>query len=143
VAEGATVLVGAGSRAHFEKMFGAPHRVDNDALQRSPRHAEIVEVGERKVLSDGKRAVELHPIENPHAEGMLIGYLPDERLGFVADLWSPGRDALGDKPTPGQAALVAGVRKAGIAPVRFAGGHGTVAEYAPLAALATPPQASR
>ena len=143
VAEGATVLVGPGSRAHFAKVFSAPHRVDGDALQRNPRRAEIVEVAERRVLTDGRRSVELHPIENPHAQGMLIGYVPDARLGFVVDLWSPGRDALGDKPTPGQAALVAGVRKAGIAPTRFAGGHGTVADYAPLAALAAPPQAAR
>jgi len=30
---------------------------------------------------------------------------------------------------------VAGVKKAGIAPVKFAGGHGGTADYAPLAAL--------
>jgi glyoxylase-like metal-dependent hydrolase (beta-lactamase superfamily II) len=143
VAEGATVLVGAANRAHFARVFSAPHRVDDDQLQRNPRPAEILEVTEKQVLSDGKRSVELHPIENPHAEGMLFAYLPEARLGFVTDLWSPGRDALGDKLTPNQAALVAAVKKAGIDPARFAGGHGTVADYAPLAALAREPQASR
>ncbi|MGH7307419.1 MAG: hypothetical protein ACREK6_01860 [Candidatus Rokuibacteriota bacterium] len=33
-------------------------------------------------------------------------------------------------------ALVAAVKKAGISPTRFAGAHGSVADYAPLAALA-------
>jgi len=61
----------------------------------------------------------------------------------VADLWSPGRDKLGDKPTPGQAALVAAVTRLSSTPERFAGGHGSVADYAPLAALAAQPQASR
>jgi hypothetical protein len=32
-------------------------------------------------------------------------------------------------------ALVAGVKKAGIAPAKFVGGHGSIADYAPLAAL--------
>jgi hypothetical protein len=55
--------------------------------------------------------------------------IPDARLGFCTDLWSPGRDQLGDKPTPGQADLVTAVKKLGLKPERFAGGHGTVVAY--------------
>ena len=33
-------------------------------------------------------------------------------------------------------AVVNGVKKAGIAPLKFVGGHGTSSDYAPLAALA-------
>src|SRR5207302_8191669 len=135
--------VGEGNRAHFDQVFKAPHRVEGDALQESPRTVTLEEIADRRVLGDGKRTVEILRVENPHAEGMLIGYVPDARLGWVADLWSPGRDKLGDKPTPGQAALVAGVRRLGSTPLRFAGGHGTVAEYAPLAALAQQPQVAR
>jgi hypothetical protein len=72
---------------------------------------------------------------NPHAEGLLIGYIPDARLGFVTDIWSPGAAPLPDKLNPALAALVAGVKKAGISPAKFAGGHGGTADYAPLAAL--------
>ena len=143
VAEGASVLVGLGNRAHFEKVFNAPHRVDGDALQENSRPLQLEEIADRKVLSDGKRIVEILRVENPHAEGMLIGYLPGDRLGWVADLWSPGRDKLGDKPTPGQVALVVAVKRLSSTPERFAGGHGTVADYAPLAALAEQRQASR
>jgi len=67
---------------------------------------------------------------------MVIGYVVDQRLGFVTDLWSPGRDPLPATITPEQAALVNGVKKAGISPQRFAGGHGATGDYAPLAALA-------
>jgi hypothetical protein len=74
--------------------------------------------------------------ENPHADGMLIGYIADARLGFVTDLWSPGAAPLPDKITPALAAVVNTVKKAGIAPLKFAGGHGATADYAPLAALA-------
>jgi glyoxylase-like metal-dependent hydrolase (beta-lactamase superfamily II) len=135
-AAGANVIVGAGNGMHFGTVFALPHRLDGDALQRSPRKVEVQEVEGKRVLGDGRRTVELYRIDNPHADGMLLTYVPDAKLGFVVDLWSPGRDKLGEKPTPGQAALVAAVKKLDLAPQRFAGGHGTAAEYAPLAALA-------
>jgi hypothetical protein len=72
---------------------------------------------------------------NPHAEGMLFGYVPQARLGFVTDLWSPGAAPLPDKLNPNLQAVVNSVKKAGIAPSKFAGGHGSTADYAPLSAL--------
>jgi hypothetical protein len=72
---------------------------------------------------------------NPHAEGLMIGYVPDLKLGFATDIWSPGAGALPERLNPALAALVAGVKKAGITPLKFAGGHGGTADYAPLAAL--------
>jgi hypothetical protein len=54
----------------------------------------------------------------------------------VTDLWSPGRDPLPPKINPALASVVNGVKKAGLQPVRFAGGHGAVGEYPPLEALA-------
>jgi len=110
--------------------------VDDDLLQRKPRRTEIVEVDGKWTVGDGRRQVGAYAVDNPHAEAMLIGYLPDARLGFVTDLWSPGRDALGAKPTAGQTALVAAVRKYGIDPERFAGGHGSTAPYGDLAKIA-------
>ena len=144
VAQGASVLVGKGNGAHFEKVFAAPHRVDGDSLEKSPRKPGIEEIADRKVLDDGTRKVEILRIDNPHADGLLIAYVPDAKIGFVVDIWSPGRDKLGDKPTPGQAALVAAVARLSSTPERFAGGHGSVADYAPLAALAKQePRAAR
>ena len=134
--EGATLVVGKGARQHFQRVLAAPHRVDDDLLQRKPRRTEIVEVDGKWTVGDGRRQVGAYAVDNPHAEAMLIGYLPDARLGFVTDLWSPGRDALGAKPTAGQTALVAAVRKYGIDPERFAGGHGSTAPYGDLAKIA-------
>jgi len=53
----------------------------------------------------------------------------------VTDIWSPGAGPLPDKLNPALTSLVTGVKKAGIEPAKFAGGHGTTADYAPLAAL--------
>lgn len=134
--EGSTLVVGAGAKAHFERVLKAPHRIDNDLLQQKPRRSEIVEVTDSWKVGDGKREVAVYLVPNPHAEAMLIGYIPDQKLGFVTDLWSPGRDALGAKPTPGQSAVIAAVRKFGLAPERFAGGHGSTGSYPELEKLA-------
>lgn len=133
---GATIVTGKGTAAHFRRVLAAPFARNPDLSASDLSRTPIVEVTGKHVLGDGTRQVELHLIEpNPHAEGLLIGYLPDARLGYVTDIWSPGPAPLPERLTPNLAALVAGVKKAGITPARFAGGHGSSAEYAPLAAL--------
>jgi glyoxylase-like metal-dependent hydrolase (beta-lactamase superfamily II) len=133
---GATIVTGQGTAEHFKRVLAAPFTrnpvMSPSDLTRTP----IVEVMGKHVLSDGTRQVELYVLDpNPHADGLLIGYVPDAKLGFVTDIWSPGAGPLPDKLNPALAALVAGVKKAGIAPAKFAGGHGGAADYAPLAAL--------
>ena len=52
VAEGATVIVPAPTKAYFEQVAKAPHAVSPDALQKQPRPANIVEVAETMTLKD-------------------------------------------------------------------------------------------
>ena len=86
-------------------------------------------------MTDGQREVSAHLTENPHVDGMLIGYVADARIGFVTDIWSPGAGPLPKQITSPLAALVMAARRAGISPLRFAGGHGSTGEYAPLAGM--------
>ena len=135
-AQGATIVGGRGTTPHYRRVLAAPFTRNPDLPSRDLRNTPIIEVDSKHVLTDGRREVHAYVIEpNPHAEGLLIGYLPETRLGFVTDIWSPGAGAPPEKLNPALAALVAGVKRAGIAPQRFAGGHGAVADYAPLAAL--------
>lgn len=136
VAEGATLVVGGGAGEYFRRALERPDVLASGTEGMHPPSPDVIEVLDRRVLGQGDRTVELIRIENPHAEGMLIAYVPSAKLGFVTDLWNPGRDKLGEKLTPGQAAVVTAVTRAGLAPERFAGGHGTVGPYAPLKALA-------
>jgi len=131
-AAGATIYAGAGNGAYLRRMMTAPHNVRKDALSKRPRAVNVVEVADKRVLSDGQRTIELYRIANGHAEGMLIGFIPEAKLGYVTDLWAPGRDT--EFGTARQRALVDAVEKAGIRPERFAGGHGAVASYADFAA---------
>jgi glyoxylase-like metal-dependent hydrolase (beta-lactamase superfamily II) len=134
-AEGATLVVGQGAGAHYRQALASPFTRNPDLPARDLSKTPVVEVVDKHVLSDGQREVHAYLLANPHANSLLIGYVADAKLGFVTDIWSPGAGPLPEKLTPPLAALVAGVKKAGIAPEKFAGGHGTVADYAPLAAL--------
>jgi glyoxylase-like metal-dependent hydrolase (beta-lactamase superfamily II) len=134
-AQGAALVVGQGTAAHYRRVLARPFTRNPDLPARDLSKTEIIEVTDKRVFSDGQQTVEAYVIENPHADGLLIGYVPTARLGFVTDIWSPGAGALPDKLNPNLAAVVAGVKKAGISPEKFAGGHGSVADYAPLAAL--------
>jgi glyoxylase-like metal-dependent hydrolase (beta-lactamase superfamily II) len=135
VAEGATVIVGQGNKEHFERMFSAPATIARDRLQRNPRKAKIIEVSAKHVLAGRGRSVEIYLIDSQHSIGTLIAYVPDAKLGFVTDLWSTNAP-LGPRLTQGQMELVAGVKKWGIEPERFAHGHGSPAPFAPLLKLA-------
>lgn len=76
------------------------------------------------------REEKLYKVAKGHAEGMLIAYVADARVGFVTDLWSP----VGDQtPTPNSVDLLATVKALGIDPAaRVASGHGGVASLAEL-----------
>jgi glyoxylase-like metal-dependent hydrolase (beta-lactamase superfamily II) len=134
-AQGATLVVGNGAGDHFRKVLAAPFTRNPDLASRDLSKTPIIEVADKHVLSDGQREVSAYITENPHAAAYLIGYVADARLAFVTDIWSPGVP-LPPKMNPGLAAVVNTVKKAGIQPLTFAGGHGSSAPYALLAALA-------
>ena len=136
-AQGATIVLGKGTGEHFRRVLAAPFTRNPDLPARDLSRTPIVEVVERHVLGDGQREVHAYVLDNnnPHSVGLLIGYVPDAKLGFATDIWSPGAAPLPDKLNPALASVVAVVKKNGISPTRFAGGHGSVADYAPLAAL--------
>ena len=135
VAEGATVIVGKGNKEHFARMFTAPAKVLDDRLARHPRKANIVEVDGKYVLKDGKREFQTYLIDSQHAIATLMSYVPDAKLGFIVDIWSTAAP-LPPKPTAGHREVVAGVKKWGLTPERFAHGHGQPAPYAPFAKFA-------
>jgi hypothetical protein len=61
-----------------------------DRLQRSNRAASITAVNDKLVLSDATRTLELHHLaNNPHDEGMLVAFLPREKLLVEADMYTP------------------------------------------------------
>ncbi len=134
--EGAVLVVGQGAAQHYRKVLAAPMERDPDMKPMDFSGVQILEVPESHVMSDskGRQVIAYAMQNNPHAKGMLMVYVPDAKLGFVTDLWSPGVP-LPDKPNPALISVVRTVQRAGIQPERFAGGHGGVAPYGELAKL--------
>jgi glyoxylase-like metal-dependent hydrolase (beta-lactamase superfamily II) len=65
------------------------------------------------VVSDGVRTLELHPVAgNPHAVGMLMAYLPTEKILVHGDLYSPpAPNAPALRPTPASTSLRNNIRR--------------------------------
>jgi len=130
VADGATLVVGKGDGAFFRKVLSAPQGL-NANKPKGTIAPRVVEVADKWSVNDGGRPIEAYLIDNPHADGYLIPYVPDAKLGFVTDLWNPGPPVM--NVNPNMTAVVRGMDKWGIKPERFAGGHGAVGNYADLA----------
>jgi glyoxylase-like metal-dependent hydrolase (beta-lactamase superfamily II) len=137
LAQGAVLVVGQGARDHYRKALAAPMLRNPDMKPVDFRQLQILEVPESHVISDsaGRQVVVYAMLDNPHAKGLLMPYVPHAKLGFVTDVWTPGLP-LPEKPNPALMSVVNTVKRAGITPERFAGGHGSVAPYDGLAKLA-------
>lgn len=96
-AEGATILTYQMNKPYYEKTFALPRTLAPDKLSQSKKRAVIEAVGEKRVLTDGTRTIELYHVPNEHNEGMLIAYLPKEKIVVEADLYNPGA---ANAPTP-------------------------------------------
>src|SRR5262249_35027997 len=104
--------------------------------------ATVEGVADIKELSDGERTLKLISVPSQHAKGMLVAYLPKEKLLFVSDLYTPGTPVeVGDANA---VALNAALTKANAPVDRIVGGHGGVGPYKDLSkvgAIPKPPDA--
>ncbi|MGE5326881.1 MAG: MBL fold metallo-hydrolase, partial [Deltaproteobacteria bacterium] len=95
VAEGATIITQQNNVAFLEKALNTPRTLMNDTLAKNPKKAKVEGVAEKKVYSDGTRTVEFyHTWPVPHSNGLLIAYIPKEKVLFQGDFSvNPGEPA--------------------------------------------------
>jgi glyoxylase-like metal-dependent hydrolase (beta-lactamase superfamily II) len=95
VAEGAIVITQKNNQTFLEKALNTPRTLLNDTLAKNPRKAKIEVVEEKRVYSDGTRTVEFyHVYPAPHSNGLLIAYIPKEKVLFQGDFTvTPGQPA--------------------------------------------------
>jgi glyoxylase-like metal-dependent hydrolase (beta-lactamase superfamily II) len=92
VAEGATIVTHEVNKDFFERALAAPRTLAPDATSMSGKRAVIETVGDKRVFTDGTRTVELHTIKGlPHADGMLVAYVPDLKIVAYADMFNLGQ----------------------------------------------------
>jgi glyoxylase-like metal-dependent hydrolase (beta-lactamase superfamily II) len=94
VAEGATIVTTPGNAALFRRMAAVnPHTLRFDALSRAPRAPVIETFTGRRVFTDGTRTLEIRDIgPGPHAQELLVAYVPGAGIVFQGDLLNAGPD---------------------------------------------------
>ncbi|HKD26791.1 MAG TPA: MBL fold metallo-hydrolase [Xanthobacteraceae bacterium] len=134
-AEGATVIVPAPDKAYFEQVIKAPHNLEPDAQQKAMKSANVQEVKDTFSIKDDAAEINLYNIPNPHVDGFLLIHVVKDNVLWVTDLISP-RGTIGRSPAT--VAVGEALRKHNITGAIIAGGHGTTAKQADIAAaLAT------
>ena len=100
-AAGATILVEKGHAPALQPLVDAHHTHPPDSLE-AARSAGAktggVEVYETKrVITDGKQSLELYAFTgSPHAEPMVMMYVPGSKILFQSDLWFPATGGAGN-----------------------------------------------
>jgi glyoxylase-like metal-dependent hydrolase (beta-lactamase superfamily II) len=90
VAEGATIVTHQSNKAFYEMTAKAPHTINPDRQASAKKKAKVLAVGAKHLLSDATRSLELHHIQgNPHNTGIVMAWLPKEKVLIEVDVYSP------------------------------------------------------
>jgi len=101
VAEGTTIITHASNRRFYDLVFGGERQLYPDRLSQSGTPPSVEPVGNRYVLRNGGRVMEIYLIEgNLHNGGLLMAYLRRERLLVEADAFTPAPPNASPPATP-------------------------------------------
>jgi glyoxylase-like metal-dependent hydrolase (beta-lactamase superfamily II) len=117
VAEGATIVTHEINKEFFERALGAPRTLRPDAMALSGKQAVIEGVGAKRVFADALHTLELHHIQGlPHAEDMLVMYLPKEKIVVFADMYNvpPATDPVPNPPVIGTVVMMDNLARLGL-----------------------------
>jgi hypothetical protein len=89
IALGIPIYVNARSVPFLTALATAPHTLDPDALQRTPRAAKFVPITGRLTIGSGSNRIVLYPVGGAYGERMVMAYFPEHRLLYGADLVFP------------------------------------------------------
>ena len=89
-AEGVIVIAHDVNKAFLEKALAAPATISPDRLAKSGKKGVVEGMRDKRVLTDGARTVELlHIAGNTHHSGLIMAYLPKEKILVEADAYTP------------------------------------------------------
>jgi glyoxylase-like metal-dependent hydrolase (beta-lactamase superfamily II) len=115
MAEGATVITHQTNKAFLEKVGSLPHMLNPDKLAQANRKPSIETMTEKKVLTDGSHVIELYHMTNiGHHDGLIMAYLPKEKVLVEADAYNPAAQPNAQPPatpSPYNLALVANIER--------------------------------
>ncbi len=89
-AEGATIITQAQNVPYYEQVWANPRTINPDRLARSGRKPVFEGLVGNRTLADGSRELVIyHYAGNMHNAGMLMVFLPKEKILIEADSFSP------------------------------------------------------
>jgi glyoxylase-like metal-dependent hydrolase (beta-lactamase superfamily II) len=90
VAEGAIIITQQNNLKFLDGALNTPRTLLTDVLAQNPKKAKFEAVTEKKIYSDGTRTVEFyHTWPVPHSNGLMIAYIPKEKVLFQGDFSLP------------------------------------------------------
>jgi glyoxylase-like metal-dependent hydrolase (beta-lactamase superfamily II) len=139
VAEGIPIITHESHKKYYEEqIFKNPHTLNPDRLARAPRAPILETMKDKRVLTDGNMTIEIYWMrEHPHAVGLLVAYLPKQKLLIQADSYipRPGAPPL-PAPSPYTINLVDDVARLKLDVARVVHIHGGISPYGDLVAAA-------
>ena len=127
VAEGITIVTPKVNEAFLERALSAPRTLAPDAIAASGRQPQVEGFeGDKRVFQDATRTFEIHVIKAlPHADGLVIGYLPAERILVYADMFNlpPADNPVPNPPVVGTGVFLANIERLGLQPERIMSVH--------------------
>jgi glyoxylase-like metal-dependent hydrolase (beta-lactamase superfamily II) len=127
VAEGITIVTPAVNKAFLDRALSAPRTLVGDALAKNPKKP-IVEgfTGDKRVFQDATRTFEVHVIKGlPHADGLVVGYLPKEKILVYADMFNlpPANQPVPNPPVVGTMVFSDNIARLNLTPDRIMSVH--------------------
>ncbi len=127
VAEGITIVTPEVNKAFLMTSLSAPRTLAPDSMSKSGKKP-IIEgfKGDKRVFQDATRTFEVHVIQGlPHADGIVIGYLPKEKILVYADMFNlpPASDPVPNPPVVGTGVFVDNIERLKLEPERIMSIH--------------------
>jgi glyoxylase-like metal-dependent hydrolase (beta-lactamase superfamily II) len=126
-AEGITIVTPEVNKAFLMNALSAPRTLAPDALAKSGKKPVIEGfTGDKRVFQDATRTLEVHVIKGlPHADGLVIGYLPKEKILIYADMFNlpVPLNTVPDPPVTGTGVFVDNIERLNLQPERIMSIH--------------------
>ena len=127
VAEGITIVTPKVNQHFLEAALSAPRTLAPDAIAASGKRPQVEGFeGDSRVFEDATRRFEIHVMKGlPHADGLVVGYLPHERILVYADMFNlpPPANPVPDPPVFGTQVFLANIERLGLDPERIMSIH--------------------
>ena len=142
VSQGLQVATHQGNKDFYERVvYPRRHTSQPDALTQNPKPLRLMTIGDRHVMRDDLRTIEIHHVAgNAHNGNMLVVYLPAEKILIQADLYNPPAANLPANAPPPVfpfvANLVENVTRKNLQVERVVGIHGAPVPWAQVQAAA-------